>query len=40
MNTREIYLIFALNPDGMQYDLSGNPFRAWRKNRQPNPGRA
>ena len=38
VNTREIYLIFALNPDGMQYDLTGNPFRAWRKNRQPNPG--
>ena len=38
VNTREIYVIFALNPDGMQYDLTGNPFRAWRKNRQPNPG--
>ena len=22
----------------MQYDLTGDPFRAWRKNRQPNPG--
>jgi hypothetical protein len=38
VDTREIYIIFALNPDGMQYDLTGNPFRAWRKNRQPNPG--
>ncbi len=38
VNTREIFIIFALNPDGMQYDLTGNPFRAWRKNRQPNAG--
>ena len=38
VNTREVFIIFALNPDGMQYDLTGNPFRAWRKNRQPNAG--
>jgi carboxypeptidase T len=31
---REIFIIFALNPDGMRYDLTGDPFRAWRKNRQ------
>jgi hypothetical protein len=35
---REIFIIFALNPDGMRYDLTGDPFRAWRKNRQPNAG--
>jgi carboxypeptidase T len=34
VNSREIYLVFALNPDGMRYDLTGDPFRAWRKNRQ------
>jgi hypothetical protein len=38
VDTREIWIIFALNPDGMQYDLTGNPYRAWRKNRQPNAG--
>ena len=38
VNTREIYVIPALNPDGMRYDLTGSPFRAWRKNRQPNAG--
>ena len=38
VDNRETYLIFALNPDGMQFDLTGDPFRAWRKNRQPNPG--
>ena len=38
VDTREIWIIFALNPDGLQYDLTGSPYRAWRKNRQPNPG--
>lgn len=36
VNTREIWIVFALNPDGFRYDLTGDPFRAWRKNRQPN----
>ncbi len=34
VDTREIFIVFALNPDGMRYDLTGNPFRAWRKNLQ------
>ncbi len=34
VNTREIFILFALNPDGLRYDLTGDPFRAWRKNRQ------
>src|SRR4051794_9475316 len=38
IDTREIFIVFALNPDGMRYDLTGDPFRAWRKNRQPNAG--
>lgn len=38
VNGREIFIIFALNPDGFRYDLTGNPYRAWRKNRQPNSG--
>jgi carboxypeptidase T len=38
VNGRETFIIFALNPDGMRYDLTGSPFRAWRKNRQPNAG--
>ena len=38
VDSREIWIVFALNPDGMQYDLTGNPYRAWRKNRQPNAG--
>lgn len=40
---REIWIVFALNPDGGEYDLTGpagprGPYRAWRKNRQPNAG--
>jgi len=41
---REIWIVFALNPDGAEYDLTGDPdgprgpYRAWRKNRQPNAG--
>jgi carboxypeptidase T len=38
VNTREIWIVFAVNPDGAEYDLTGSPFRSWRKNRQPNPG--
>ncbi len=34
VDTREIFIVFALNPDGMRYDLTGSPYRAWRKNRQ------
>ena len=35
---REVFILFALNPDGAQFDLTGDPYRAWRKNRQPNAG--
>jgi carboxypeptidase T len=37
VDTRETWIIFALNPDGAQFDLTGDPYRDWRKNRQPNP---
>ena len=36
VDTRVIWIIFAVNPDGWVYDLSGNPYNYWRKNRQPN----
>jgi hypothetical protein len=38
VDNREIWIVFALNPDGFEYDLRGDPYRAWRKNRQPTPG--
>ncbi len=38
VDNREVWIVFALNPDGFAYDLSGNPYNLWRKNRQPTPG--
>jgi carboxypeptidase T len=38
VDTREIWIIFMVNPDGGEYDLTGAPYRHWRKNRQPNSG--
>ncbi len=38
VNKREVWFIFALNPDGWAHDLGGSPYRGWRKNRQPNSG--
>jgi len=39
VDTREIWIVFAVNPDGAAYDLLGQKgFRDWRKNRQPNSG--
>ena len=38
VNTREIYIIFTINPDGSEYDIATGTYRSWRKNRQPNSG--
>jgi len=43
VNGREVFIVFALNPDGGEYDLtctgsSHPPYCAWRKHRQPNAG--
>ena len=40
VNTRETWIVFAVNPDGAEYDITGSPYRQWRKNRQPNAGSA
>ncbi|HET9224220.1 MAG TPA: M14 family zinc carboxypeptidase, partial [Roseiflexaceae bacterium] len=40
VNTREIYIVFNLNPDGGEYDIATGSYRSWRKNRQPNSGSA
>jgi carboxypeptidase T len=37
VNSREVWIVFMLNPDGAAYDLGGDPYRDWRKNRQPHP---
>jgi len=38
VDSREIWIIFSVNPDGHVYDLGGKPYRLWRQNRQPTPG--
>jgi carboxypeptidase T len=38
VNTREVYILFLVNPDGAEYDISGGKYHFWRKNRQPTPG--
>jgi hypothetical protein len=38
VNTREIFVIPMVNPDGGEYDISGGTFHQWRRNRQPIPG--
>ena len=37
VDSREIWIVPMLNPDGAEYDMSGGVFRHWRKNRQPIP---
>lgn len=38
VNTREIWIIPTVNPDGAEYDHLDGVWRGWRKNRQPIPG--
>jgi carboxypeptidase T len=37
VNSREVYIIFDLNPDGGEYDILDDFYHYWRKNRQPTP---
>ncbi|SHF32533.1 M14 family metallopeptidase [Streptoalloteichus hindustanus] len=34
VDTREIYVITSVNPDGAEYDIATGSYRGWRKNRQ------
>ncbi|KID28077.1 M14 family metallopeptidase [Prauserella rugosa] len=34
VDTRQIYVIPTVNPDGSEYDISGGQYQGWRKNRQ------
>lgn len=38
VDSREIWLLPDLNPDGGEYDIATGSYRSWRKNRQPNSG--
>jgi hypothetical protein len=37
VDTREVWIVFLLNPDGAAHDIAGGKFHNWRKNRQPTP---
>jgi carboxypeptidase T len=38
VNSREIWILPDVNPDGGEYDIATGTYRSWRKNRQPNSG--
>ncbi|OLF09279.1 hypothetical protein BLA60_18985 [Actinophytocola xinjiangensis] len=38
VNSREIWIVPDMNPDGGEYDISSGSYAGWRKNRQPNSG--
>jgi carboxypeptidase T len=38
VDSREIWIIFAMNPDGATYDIRDGRYHSWRKNRQPTSG--
>ena len=40
VNSREIYVVFMINPDGAEWDINAGTgkLRNWRRNRQPIPG--
>src|SRR5258706_12917624 len=38
VNSREVWIILAVNPDGAEFDIKYGKFHFWRKNRQPTPG--
>ena len=38
VNSREVWLVFLINPDGAEHDIAGGKYHYWRKNRQPTPG--
>ncbi|MGP3968616.1 M14 family metallopeptidase [Streptomyces sp. 6N223] len=38
LDTREVWIIPSVNPDGKTYDTASGEFQMWRKNREPNAG--
>jgi hypothetical protein len=38
VDSREIWIVFAMNPDGATRDILNRTYHDWRKNRQPNSG--
>jgi hypothetical protein len=37
VNTREVFIVPTVNPDGAEFDMKGGRWHEWRKNRQPIP---
>ena len=37
VNTREVFIVPTVNPDGAQFDIQGGEWHEWRHNRQPIP---
>ncbi|GHC66926.1 M14 family metallopeptidase [Streptomyces cinnamoneus] len=38
LDSRVVWVVPDLNPDGGEYDIATGSYRSWRKNRQPNNG--
>jgi carboxypeptidase T len=38
VDSREIWIVPTMNPDGAEYDVATGSYAMWRKNRQPTPG--
>jgi len=38
VDTRRIWIVFMVNPDGGEYDIADGRYVGWRRNRQPTPG--
>jgi hypothetical protein len=38
VDSREIWIVPTMNPDGAEYDVATGSYALWRKNRQPTPG--
>jgi carboxypeptidase T len=38
LDSREVWIVPNINPDGSEYDIASGSYRGWRKNRQPNGG--
>ncbi len=38
VDSRTVWIVFDVNPDGGEYDIANGQYLSWRKNRQPNAG--
>ena len=38
VDSREIWIVPSVNPDGAEFDVASGSYALWRKNRQPNAG--